>query len=68
MKFIREVERKYNKRHNPFHNFDHGVTVMQSCHFLCLQPISHLFINEIVHFATVISGLCHDISHTGRTN
>lgn len=25
---IRELERKYNKRNNPFHNFDHGISVM----------------------------------------
>ncbi|CAD8145563.1 unnamed protein product [Paramecium pentaurelia] len=68
MKFIKEVERKYNKRKNPFHNFDHGITVMHSCHFLCSLPRAHEYLSEIVHFATVISGLCHDISHTGRTN
>ncbi|CAK69783.1 unnamed protein product (macronuclear) [Paramecium tetraurelia] len=68
MKFIKEVERKYNKRKNPFHNFDHGITVMQSCNFLCSLPRAHEYISEIVYFATVISGLCHDISHTGRTN
>ncbi|CAD8159906.1 unnamed protein product [Paramecium pentaurelia] len=68
MKFIKEVERKYNKRKNPFHNFDHGITVMHSCNFLCSLPKAHEYISEIVYFATVISGLCHDISHTGRTN
>lgn len=41
MKFIKEVERKYNKRKNPFHNFDHGITVMHSCHFLCALPRAH---------------------------
>lgn len=41
MKFIKEVERKYNKRKNPFHNFDHGITVMHSCHLLCCLPRAH---------------------------
>jgi len=68
VRFIKELERKYNKFNNPFHNFDHGVSVMQCCNFLVNQPTCNLLLNDLSHFSTVISGLCHDVNHTGRTN
>lgn len=27
--FLHNIKKKYNKRSNPFHNFQHGISVMQ---------------------------------------
>ena len=32
--FLCELEKKYNKRKNPFHNYTHGIAVMQGCYAL----------------------------------
>ena len=63
-----ELQRKYDKRSYPFHNYEHGLAVMQGCHFLCLQKRSMELLSEIVRFTTVVSGLCHDVGHRAKTN
>ncbi len=62
------LEKKYNKRGNPFHNYNHALSVMQSTHRINLSQKGRHFIDILVRFATIFSGLCHDVSHTGRTN
>jgi hypothetical protein len=32
--FLFILRHHYNKRRNPFHNFDHAVTVMHGCYYL----------------------------------
>ncbi|KAL4444476.1 hypothetical protein ABPG74_016769 [Tetrahymena malaccensis] len=66
--FIQEIRLRYNKRGNPFHNFDHGITVMHGCYMLCCQTVAQTIIKDINEFALIFSGLCHDVSHTARTN
>ncbi|CAD8073508.1 unnamed protein product [Paramecium primaurelia] len=69
--FLCALEYKYNKRGNQFHNYDHGVTVMQCTHAISLEIMktqyAHL-LSQFTKFALILSGLCHDVSHTGRTN
>ena len=63
-----QLEGRYNKNDNPFHNYDHGIAVMQSAHFLTLCKKSKKYLNDITKFSTIVSALCHDVGHTGRTN
>ncbi|CAD8077401.1 unnamed protein product [Paramecium sonneborni] len=69
--FLCALEYKYNKRGNQFHNYDHGVTVMQCTHAISLEILKTQYanlLNQFTKFALIMSGLCHDVSHTGRTN
>jgi cAMP-specific phosphodiesterase 4 len=62
------LQKKYNKRNNPFHNYDHGIAVMQSAHYMLLCGKARQMIDDFRRMSTIISGLCHDVDHTGRTN
>ncbi|EGR34033.1 hypothetical protein IMG5_026540 [Ichthyophthirius multifiliis] len=66
--FIKQMQLLYNKNNNPFHNFQHGLSVMQSCYMLskCKKAVQAM--KNIDIFTVVFSGLCHDVGHTGRTN
>ncbi|CAD8201785.1 unnamed protein product [Paramecium pentaurelia] len=69
--FLSEVEYKYNKKNNVFHNYDHGISVMQNVHAILLQlhqTNNSSILSLFNQFALLLSGLCHDVSHTGRTN
>lgn len=67
-KFIEEVERLYNKRNNPYHNFKHALTVMNVCYSLFkMTSIRSYFMNTGVA-AVMFSTLMHDIDHTGKNN
>lgn len=69
--FLSELEYNYNKRSNPFHNYDHGVNVMHSCHMLYLRMQETKYkglLDDITRIALIFGGLCHDVGHTGRTN
>ena len=41
---------------------------MQSCHKLSLIENKKNILNNLQKFSLIISGLCHDVGHTGRTN
>ncbi|CAD8156083.1 unnamed protein product [Paramecium octaurelia] len=66
--FLSVLQQRYNKKNNSFHNYDHGISVMQSAHFMLQCEKAKQFIDDFRRMATIISGLCHDVSHTGRTN
>ncbi|CAD8079707.1 unnamed protein product [Paramecium sonneborni] len=69
--FLCALEYKYNKRGNQFHNYDHGVTVMQCTHAICLEMMNTKhgqLLTQFIKFALILASLCHDVSHTGRTN
>ncbi|EGR32677.1 hypothetical protein IMG5_074870 [Ichthyophthirius multifiliis] len=66
--FIQHLQYGYNKKRNFFHNFNHGIAVMQSCHMLTKCQKSQSILKDIDVFTVIFSGLCHDVGHTGRTN
>ncbi|CAD8126757.1 unnamed protein product [Paramecium sonneborni] len=66
--FLSVLQKKYNKKNNSFHNYDHGISVMQSAHFMLQCGKAKQFIDDFRRMTTIISGLCHDVSHSGRTN
>eukprot|EP00330_Aristerostoma_sp_ATCC50986_P010748 CAMPEP_0114575600 /NCGR_PEP_ID=MMETSP0125-20121206/458_1 /TAXON_ID=485358 ORGANISM="Aristerostoma sp., Strain ATCC 50986" /NCGR_SAMPLE_ID=MMETSP0125 /ASSEMBLY_ACC=CAM_ASM_000245 /LENGTH=319 /DNA_ID=CAMNT_0001763469 /DNA_START=689 /DNA_END=1645 /DNA_ORIENTATION=- len=63
--FIIKLRQKYNKNNNPFHNFEHALSVMHATHYLIRQTTNF---DDLVQFGLVTSALCHDTDHTGRTN
>ena len=67
-KFIRKVERDYNKRNNPYHNFKHGVTVMQGMYYFCNYTSFSTVTNSLQKLSQIFAGLLHDIDHTGKSN
>jgi hypothetical protein len=55
-------------RHNPYHNFKHGVTVMQGVfYFTSHTPLSSS-LSDLQKLASIFAGLVHDIDHTGHSN
>ncbi|KRX08648.1 hypothetical protein PPERSA_03519 [Pseudocohnilembus persalinus] len=68
IEFLMEIERKYNKRKNPFHNYLHGIAVMQCAFTLSKCKMISKYLDDFKQFVLTFSGLCHDISHRARTN
>ncbi|KAL4468314.1 hypothetical protein ABPG72_010715 [Tetrahymena utriculariae] len=66
--FVKELQKQYDIKNNDFHNFDHGVSVMQSCYMLSKCIRATQILKPIDIFTVILSGLCHDVGHTGRTN
>ncbi|KAL4427525.1 hypothetical protein ABPG74_015228 [Tetrahymena malaccensis] len=66
--FVKELQKQYDIKNNDFHNFDHGVSVMQSCYMLSKCSRATQILKPIDIFTLILSGLCHDVGHTGRTN
>lgn len=67
-KFLKKVTHLYNKNDNPFHNFDHGMTVMQSCYFFMRHTMAGSCFAPLGKLSILFAGLMHDIDHTGTTN
>ena len=78
--FLCIITDKYNDNGNAFHNFDHGFSgylllytsypfkVMQAAFYFTVETSITKYIKPIDTFALLISALCHDVGHTGRTN
>ena len=64
--FLFVLRKKYNwetetKRVNPFHNFNHGITVMQGCYNIATNTVAKKYLDPISDFSLVLAGLCHDV-------
>lgn len=59
---------KYNKRKNSFHNYQHAIAVMQCCNRLANLEKCKQYLDDFDVYILTLSGLCHDVDHTGRTN
>lgn len=68
LKFVVEVQLKYDHRKNPFHNFAHAMTVTQSVFSYIKMGIMDSYLSGMDKFICLFSALGHDIDHTGRTN
>jgi GAF domain-containing protein len=66
--FVNEMQRLYNHRGNPFHNFYHGFSVMHSIYVLLSTTNAAALFQAPEMLALLVGGLCHDVDHTGRTN
>jgi len=69
--FVTQIRDGYNFYNNPYHNYDHGVSVMHATYFIMKQmssgQLSTRFSN-LVNLALLMAAFCHDVNHTGRTN
>lgn len=67
-KFLWQIHHHYNKRKNPFHNLNHGITVMHGCYYFSkIKPMSEI-LNLLQKFSLILGGLCHDLDHRATTN
>ena len=55
-------------RHNPYHNFKHGVTVMQGVYYFTSHTPFSKSLSDLQKLACIFAGLVHDIDHTGHSN
>lgn len=54
---------------NAFHNFYHGVSVMQVAFlFLSTTNAASSGLSRVDVFSTLVAALCHDIDHPGHNN
>lgn len=64
--FVLAVRSKY--RANPFHNWYHGFAVMHFAYLFLRLTNAGDYLNQVEMMAILVSALCHDIDHPGRTN
>jgi len=62
-----EACRRSYRPTNPFHNFHHGFSVFQFCHFQAVTKVRQFF-TDLDLFGLLIAGLCHDLDHPAFTN
>ena len=41
---------------------------MHGCYVISCHTVANIIIKDLNEFALIFSGLCHDVSHTTRTN
>lgn len=66
--FTDKLRTSYNKRKNPFHYFDHGITVMHGCYYISTKTRATNYLDDFQQFALIFSGLCHDTGHRAKSN
>lgn len=63
-----EVQKLYDHRDNPFHNFRHGMSVLHSTYYLLMMTkVGHCF-DRLGFAAMLFASLMHDVDHSGMTN
>lgn len=53
---------------NPYHSFTHGCDVVASTYRLLLQMRWTDWLSDADAYALLVSALCHDLGHPGKTN
>jgi len=66
-RFTRKIGKQYLET-NTYHNFRHGVDVMQSVFFISRQINFEAHMSSLEMFATLSAALSHDVGHPGVTN
>lgn len=64
--FIKEVSEHYHN--NPYHNFNHAVSVLQFTYMLIIETNISKYISKHKLFGLMVASLVHDIDHPGHTN
>jgi len=64
--FIKEVSEHYHD--NPYHNFNHAISVLQFTYMLIIDTNISKYISKHKLFGLMIAFLVHDIDHPGHTN
>lgn len=55
-------------KEHPFHNLQHGLSVLQSTILLLTQAEAKSFLSPLQLFSTLMSAYIHDVGHPGNTN
>ncbi|KJE93417.1 phosphodiesterase 1B [Capsaspora owczarzaki ATCC 30864] len=66
VEFVRAVEAEYHP--NPYHNFDHGFDVMQTCFSFAKRFRADELLTQADILVLLIGALGHDVDHPGLTN
>lgn len=68
MNLIQETQNLYDKRGNYFHNFNHGLAVLQCSYYFMTQTSAGKYFGSLGKLAMLFAALMHDVDHTGFTN
>jgi len=66
LRFTRSLMKQYKA--NSYHNFKHGVDVMQSVFHMSSVILADSHLSKLEIFATLTGALSHDVGHPGVTN
>lgn len=58
----------YEKRKNPYHNFKHAFSVLNTIFYVIKTSDSFLYFGDQGVAAMILSALCHDLDHPGNNN
>lgn len=67
-KFCQKIEKLYNKRKNPYHNFDHALTTLNGCFYIIKKSEASNYFEITGLLSLLFSALMHDIDHPGNNN
>jgi hypothetical protein len=65
-RFVESVRTGYND--NPYHNFTHACDVVLSLYRMLVMVQWSKWLSEMDVYSLLVSALCHDIGHPGKTN
>lgn len=65
-RFIGVVQTGYNDQ--PYHNYAHACDVLHTVYRLLVLTRGREWLSQTDVFALLVSALCHDIGHQGKTN
>lgn len=68
MNFVEELKHICDQRGNPFHNFEHNLSVMHSTYMLLASTSAGSFFKPADILSLLLAAICHDLDHTGRNN
>lgn len=68
LSMVAEAEISYNKRNNPYHNFNHGMTVLNGAFYFMSETYAGTFYSPLGKLAMLFAALMHDVDHTGYSN
>ncbi|OMJ86363.1 hypothetical protein SteCoe_12152 [Stentor coeruleus] len=66
--FLSRIKEKCNYWTNPFHNFNHCFNVMHGVYLLLSCTPSGSYFSSMQILALLISAICHDVDHRGKSN
>lgn len=66
--YLIEAERFYSKHENAYHNFAHGLTVLNGCYYFLMNSEAYSFFDDTGVAAFLFGSLMHDVDHPGHNN
>ena len=66
--FIDQAYKDYQRHGNTYHNFSHGVNVLNVCYFFLKEGNLNLYFDSLSVAALMFASLMHDVGHTGNNN